>query len=597
MIYPLHKAGELEQVKNYRGIALLNVGYKLLAGILASRLSTWIEREEIFKESQAGFRRARGTRDHVFTLNALMGKELAVKGGKVYLAFIDLRAAFDKVDRGMLEERLEELKVGARMSAMIKEIYARTRNRVITAEGLTDSFSSSKGVRQGCPLSPILFDMVIDDIDEAIRRKGLGGVTLAGKKVQILKFADDMVLVAKTVGDVQEMLNEVQKFLGKANLEINVDKSKIMICRKAGRRAKNESWVLLGKELEVVKEYKYLGVWFNSANNFNTHMSKMKEKARKASNMVWGVIKRSRVGKLSRRLKLYEGIVKSAGIYGVEIWGWEWSREIGQLQAKYVKMAMGISKNTPDYIWKMEAGRKGLGLETKMRAMRYLRELLVKEDKRWNKAALREEIRIVLNGKPTRWGRSLKKCLEQAGDGATLRMIWEKADPEIIDSRLKRILTILEDQEQQLNWVKIQSSTFNDKYKIWKTEKGREKYWEMNGLQDWERVQWARLRCGSTLREGKKGYKDTKCRLCKKEEENLKHMVWCEKLDEEVVGEAWDRWLEWRDVEGVDREQAAIEALKGTPLKVLVERARAFERLVRKDCETEGDNVAVVEEL
>lgn len=86
-----------------------------------------------------------------------------------------------------------------------------------------------------------------------------------------------------------------------------------------------------------------------------------------------GVIKRSKLRKFSRRLKLYECIVKSAGIYGVEIWGWAKRKEVAQLQGKYLKMAMGISGNTPDYIWKMEAGRKGLEIESRMRAMRYVK--------------------------------------------------------------------------------------------------------------------------------------------------------------------------------------------------------------------------------
>lgn len=85
LIFPIFKAGDRMDVSNYRGISLLNVGYKLLTGILARRLTLWSENENKIRESQAGFRVRRGTRDHIFTLNALIGKELKEKKGGLSL--------------------------------------------------------------------------------------------------------------------------------------------------------------------------------------------------------------------------------------------------------------------------------------------------------------------------------------------------------------------------------------------------------------------------------------------------------------------------------------------------------------------------------
>lgn len=84
-IIPLHKGGEEERTENYRGISLLNAGYKLLTNIMATRLNNWIEQNGKLKESQAGFRRGRGTRDHIFVLNTLINNRLKEKRGKLYV--------------------------------------------------------------------------------------------------------------------------------------------------------------------------------------------------------------------------------------------------------------------------------------------------------------------------------------------------------------------------------------------------------------------------------------------------------------------------------------------------------------------------------
>lgn len=84
VIYPLHKGGNEDEVSNYRGISLLNTGYKVLANILVKRLKNWVEQHNILGESQAGFRSGRATRDHIFILNALVNNKMRRAWGKLY---------------------------------------------------------------------------------------------------------------------------------------------------------------------------------------------------------------------------------------------------------------------------------------------------------------------------------------------------------------------------------------------------------------------------------------------------------------------------------------------------------------------------------
>jgi hypothetical protein len=94
VICPTYKKGEENKVENYRGITLLNTGYKMYALILSERTKREIEEND----SQAGFRKGRDTLDNVYILDHLTKNELKKNGGRMYALFVDFRAAFDKVD-------------------------------------------------------------------------------------------------------------------------------------------------------------------------------------------------------------------------------------------------------------------------------------------------------------------------------------------------------------------------------------------------------------------------------------------------------------------------------------------------------------------
>ena len=97
------------------------------------------------------------------------------------------------------------------------------------------------------------------------------------------------------------MLKSLEKYVEKAKMEINVQKTKIMILRKGGRLKKGEGWKFQGKEIEVVKEFKYLGYWFTPKNTGNRHIRQLVGKAKKATNTVWGVMKKSVNSPISKR--------------------------------------------------------------------------------------------------------------------------------------------------------------------------------------------------------------------------------------------------------------------------------------------------------
>lgn len=102
---------------------------------------------------------------------------------------------------------------------MIQTIYADARNEIIIGEGIPEKFRTCRGVRQGCPLSPILFCLFLEDID-----------------VEWIKFADDVALVSDAVEGLQSILRGLEKYCDRNRMIVNTNKTKVLIFKNGGRR-------------------------------------------------------------------------------------------------------------------------------------------------------------------------------------------------------------------------------------------------------------------------------------------------------------------------------------------------------------------------
>jgi len=107
IIVPLLKKGTGDRVENYRGVTLMPTLYKIYVGILTERLREEMEEGNMIPESQTGFRKGMGVIDNIYVLNYLINGKVKKKGGKVVAAFIELKAAFDSVDREVLMEAMK----------------------------------------------------------------------------------------------------------------------------------------------------------------------------------------------------------------------------------------------------------------------------------------------------------------------------------------------------------------------------------------------------------------------------------------------------------------------------------------------------------
>ena len=141
---------------------------KIYEAILESKLRQ--ATEATLEKAQSGFRKGYSTQDHIFTLRKLI-ETTTIQDGKLFITFIDLEKAFDRVQREMMWEILEKIKISKQLLGAIKSIYRMTTNYIRTGNETTEEFITTKGLRQGGALSPMLFILFLDNIIKNIKDK------------------------------------------------------------------------------------------------------------------------------------------------------------------------------------------------------------------------------------------------------------------------------------------------------------------------------------------------------------------------------------------------------------------------------------------
>ncbi|KAL6420898.1 hypothetical protein ACFW04_011880 [Cataglyphis niger] len=161
---PILKKREGERVEEYK--AVTPTLYTVYTSVLTNRLNDEVEKKGLVPQNQTGFRKGLGTMDNIFILNYLVNRQLRKKKGKLVAFFIDVKAAFDSVDRRKLVEAMRKRGVREELVRRNEDIMKETKNRVRRGEDLGAGFWTGRGVRQECPLSPHLFNLMTADMEE-----------------------------------------------------------------------------------------------------------------------------------------------------------------------------------------------------------------------------------------------------------------------------------------------------------------------------------------------------------------------------------------------------------------------------------------------
>ena len=227
-IVPIYKKGDSSDPKNYRGITISSCLGKVFSVILNNRIIEYLNENDLLCQEQIGFRKNYCTSDHVLMLKTLIDYYKS-KNKKIYSCFVDLSAAFDSIWHDGLIYKLIKMGISKNIVNVLPNMYSKISACVKTNDYLTDTFPCRVGTKQGCSLSPTLFNLFLNDLPPRLKIKQCHPTKLNGKLLGSLLYADDLVILSESEKGLQTALNLLNKYCTTWRLKINTDKTKVMV--------------------------------------------------------------------------------------------------------------------------------------------------------------------------------------------------------------------------------------------------------------------------------------------------------------------------------------------------------------------------------
>ena len=190
----------------------------------------------------------RGTRDQIANIHWIMEKAREFQKN-IYFCFIDYAEAFDYVNHNTLWKILKEMEIPDQLTCLLRNLYAGQEETVRTGRETTDGFQIVRGVRQGCILSPCLFNVYTEYI---MRNAGLdeaqARIKTARKNINKLRYTDDTTLMAESE-ELKSLLMKIKEESEKVGLKLNIQKTKIM------ESGPITSWQIDGETMEIAGNF------------------------------------------------------------------------------------------------------------------------------------------------------------------------------------------------------------------------------------------------------------------------------------------------------------------------------------------------------
>jgi len=263
LIVPLFKKGDKMKCENYRGIMLLNVTYKILSSVMLERLKEYSE--EILGECQCSFRPQRRTTDQLFVVRKILEKFHA-HNNDLHLIFIEFKKAFDSINPPPQKKLLESLTsfgIPEKIERLVEMTLEGAQGKVIIDGKISNPFVISRWVRQGDGLSATLFKPVLHKALKNLEESN----TILNRLTQICGYADDILVIARSLPALEAMCAEISREEGRVGLVINPDKTKYMRFSASPSQRSVKGATINGVTYEGVAEFIYLGTLISDDNS------------------------------------------------------------------------------------------------------------------------------------------------------------------------------------------------------------------------------------------------------------------------------------------------------------------------------------------
>ena len=306
LVTPIHKKDSKINPVNFRAIALLSIPGKVFLRILLMRMTN--RTEAFLRESQFGFRRNRGTVDAIFVVRQIMEKARE-RRVNLHFHFIDFKAAFDTVWRNALWKMLRAIGVDGKIINIVEELYKNTKCAVTINGQITNWFNVKVGVRQGCLLSPVFFNIFLEFVIDEL--KSLDPTFELHDEMSLEeRYADDTTLISAIFRKLSLSTRELEMACKKWGMKVNASKCNVI-------SDDHECILIDGEAVDKVDEFIFLGsIVPGTTNDIKRRVGLAASAFGRLRKTVWNNPDIS----LKLKVRLYKALILPIATYACETW-------------------------------------------------------------------------------------------------------------------------------------------------------------------------------------------------------------------------------------------------------------------------------------
>lgn len=235
-------------------------------------------------------------------------------------------------------------------------------------------------MRQRCVLSPLLFNMYLNDLPPLFHDTASDPLTLPdGTNLNCLLYADDLIILSRSKFGLQNCLDQLNNWCDSWKMEINLKKTEVMIFQKTTRKQLNPEILFRNKMLRITQEYNYLGTKLTTNGKFTVTIKELADKAHRA---MMAINKSLKFHLLHPKLaiKLFDTIVSPILLYNSEVWGAYMDNDLNKwdksptekIHIKFCKMYLNVNKKATNAACKGEMGKFPLIISIYKRMLNYI---------------------------------------------------------------------------------------------------------------------------------------------------------------------------------------------------------------------------------
>ena len=338
--------GERSDPKKYRPISLVQLLSKLFDFILLKRFKEWFKPSD----EQSAYQSGRSCADNIFILRCLISHAKKSKE-KLFLLSVDFDGAFDRVSRSKMLRKLILFGAGATYVACLAAVYRRTEY-IIFGDAENAQYETYAGIKQGSPMSPMLFLFYIDDIFQYF--VGVFTTECLFETLHILMHADDAVILASTRSIAAQKLKHLVSYCRINSMKLEPSKSHFIVVN--GTAEDMVNFNLSGVTISYKDYLSLLGSHLSSSGNLMDDLTLHMRERFKVTHKFFNFIKTNRYAPLCVKLKVLKACVMSNLLYNCETFGYSVPPDLEKLYFKLIKAALGVRNNIPNELMLIELG-------------------------------------------------------------------------------------------------------------------------------------------------------------------------------------------------------------------------------------------------